>query len=144
MNTHKIIKINNKLIRFPPAIAQIIEHFTKLAKHTYTRLEAADVTSLLYSACNFGFVVAIVIVQMCLVFKTGLRRSQERSLDIDRALKGVALVQSSIKDCIANIEQFNRQCFAKSVKICDIEVKKPRICRRQIMRTNVQAEGPKD
>jgi hypothetical protein len=45
------------------------------------------------------------------------------------ALKSVNLIQSSL-DCRANVEQFNHQCFERSVKICerpDIEVKKPRI-----------------
>jgi hypothetical protein len=39
----------------------------------------------------------------------------------------------------------NHQCFERSAKICeplDIEIKKPRICRRQIMRDNVEAESP--
>ena len=47
----------------------LLDHFTKLPKPTYTRLEEADVTSLLNSICNFDFVVTIVIVQMCLAFK---------------------------------------------------------------------------
>ena len=56
------------------------------------------------------FVVAIVIVQMCLAFKKGLSRSlQDRSLDKGRALKSETLVQSSLEDCRANVEQFNRQ-----------------------------------
>jgi hypothetical protein len=63
---------------------------------------------------------------MCLAFKKGLSRSlQERSLDIGRALKSI--VQSSLEDCRANVEQFNPQCFETSVKICeplDIEVEK--------------------
>jgi len=83
---------------------------------------------------------------MCLAFKKGLSRSlQERSLEIGRALKSVNLIQSSL-DCRAN-EQFNHQCFERSAKICeplDIEVKKPRICGRQIMRVNVEAESPED
>jgi hypothetical protein len=82
---------------------------------------------------------------MYLAFKKGLSRSlQERSLDIGRALNGVNLVKSSL-DCRTNVEQFNPQCFEMSAKICkllDIEVKKPRICRRQIMRDNVEAESP--
>jgi hypothetical protein len=43
-------------------------------KHTYTRPGAADVTSLnlLYYICNIDFVVAIVIVQMCLAFKKSI------------------------------------------------------------------------
>jgi hypothetical protein len=57
----------------------LFDHFTKLPKHTYTRPEEADVTSLLNSICNFDFVVTIVIVQMCLAFKKGL----SRSLDLD-------------------------------------------------------------
>jgi hypothetical protein len=68
---------------------------------------------------------------------------QERSLDIGRLLKSVNLIQSSL-DCRANVEQFNHQCFERSAKICeplDKEVKKPRICERQIMRDNVEAES---
>ena len=84
---------------------------TKLPKHTYTRPEEADVTSLLNSICNFDFVVTIVIVQMCLSFKKSL---QERSLDISRALKSVTLGQSSL-DCKANVEQFKYQCFERNV-----------------------------
>jgi hypothetical protein len=41
----------------------------------------------------------------------------------------------------------NHQCFEGSAKICeplDIEAKKPRICGRQIMRDNVEAESPED
>ena len=71
---------------------------------------------------------------------------QERSLDIGKALNNVTLIQSSL-DCRANVEQFNHQCFERSVKICeplDIEAKKPRICGRQIMRDNVEAESPED
>jgi hypothetical protein len=55
---------------------------------------------------------------------------------IGRLLKSVNLIQSSL-DYRANVEQFNHQCFERSAKICeplDIEVKKPRICGRQIMR----------
>ena len=59
-NSHidKIIKINqknNRFIRFFHAIAQTLEHFTKLPKHTYTRPGAADVTSLLYSILTWIF-----------------------------------------------------------------------------------------
>jgi hypothetical protein len=81
-------------------------------KHTYTRPGATDVTSLnlLYYICNFDFVVAIVIVQIGMAFKKGLSRSlQERSLDKGRILKSETLVQSSLEDCRANVEQFNRQ-----------------------------------
>jgi hypothetical protein len=59
--------------------------------------------------------------------------------------KSVNLIQSSL-DCRANVEQFNHQCFERSAKICepqDIEVKKPRICGRQIMRDNDEAESGK-
>ena len=95
----------------------------------------------MYSICNFDFVVTIVIVHMCLAFKKSL---QERSPGIGRALKSVTLGQSSL-DCKANVEQFNHQCFERSVKIYeprDIEVKKPRICGRHIMRDNVEADCP--
>ena len=82
--------------------------------------------------------------QVIPTYKGPLQRSlQERSLDIGRALKSVNLIQNSL-DCRANVEQFNHQCLERSTKICeplDIEVKKPRICGRQIMRDNVEAES---
>ena len=74
--------------------------------------------------------------------RSSTRTLQERSLDIGRALKSVNLIQSSL-NCKANVEQFNHQCFERSAKICeplDIEVKKPRICGRQIMRDIVEAD----
>ena len=49
----------------------------------------------------------------------------------------------NLKSWIRPCELFNHQCFERSAKICeplDIEVKKPRICGRQIMRDNVEAE----
>jgi hypothetical protein len=60
-----------------PAIAQTLEHFTKLPKHAYTRPEEAGVTSLLNSICNFDFVVTIVIVQMCLALQEAVRGNYE-------------------------------------------------------------------
>jgi hypothetical protein len=50
-------------------------------------------------------------------------------------------MESSL-DCRSNVEQFNHHCFERGVKICeplDIEVKKPRICGRHIMRDNVES-----
>ena len=78
----------------------------------------------------------------------GLSRSlQERSLEVGRALENVNLVQSSLEDCRENVEQFNRKCYERSLKICeplDTEIKKLRTCGRQTMRDNVQSEGPED
>ena len=75
---------------------------------------------------------------MCLAFKKSL---QERSLYIGRALKRTFNPQSSLEDYRANVEQFNHQWFERSVKICeplDIEVKKPRICGRHMMKDNAE------
>ena len=62
-----------------PLDPPLLDHFTKLPKHTYNRPAEADATSLLNSICNFDFVVTIVIIQKCLAFKKGLNRS----LDLD-------------------------------------------------------------
>ena len=81
--------------------------------------------------------------QVIPTYKGPLQDHYKRSLDIGRALKSVNLIQSSL-DCRANVEQFNHQCFERSAKICeplDIEVKKPSISGRQIMRDNVEAES---
>ena len=56
----------------------------------------------------------------------------------------------NLKKCNFSSELTKRlqnKCFQRSVKICepvDIDAKKPRICGRQIMRDNVQVEGPED
>ena len=81
-------------------------------------------------------------------FKCARLLRVSRSLDICRALNSVILVQSSLEDYRANVEQLNHQRF-ESAKICEpldieLEVKKNRICGRQIMRDNVQAEGSED
>jgi hypothetical protein len=66
---------------------------------------------------------------MCLAFQRDISRSlQERSLDIGRALGSVNLVQSSLEDYRANVEQLNHQRF-ENAKICEpldieLEVKK--------------------
>ena len=73
--------------------------------------------------------------QVIPTYKGPLQDHYERDHLTQADLKSVNLIQSSL-DCRANVEQFNHQCFEKSVKICeplDIEVKKPRICGRQIM-----------
>ena len=98
-----------------------------------------DATSLLYPICNFNFVVDIVIVQICLYgFYESPQQITTREITWPRqSLKITNLVQSSLKDCRVNVEQFNRQCFERSVKICeplDTDVKKPRTCGRQTMR----------
>ena len=54
-----------------PLDPPLLDHFTKLPKHTYTRPEEADVTSLLNSICNFDFVVTIVIVQCAWLLRKG-------------------------------------------------------------------------
>jgi hypothetical protein len=69
-------------------------------KHTYTRPEEADVTSLLNSICNFDFVVTIVIVQMCLAFKKGL----SRSLDLIKFTLFKTLPMSSDLSCSDLVE----------------------------------------
>jgi hypothetical protein len=51
-----------------PLDPPLLDHFTKLPKHTYNRPEEADATSLLNSICNFDFVVTIVIVQLTVPF----------------------------------------------------------------------------
>ena len=44
----------------------------------------------------------------------------QRTLDIGRTFKSITLVYSLLEDCRANVEQFNCQCFEKSVKICEL------------------------
>jgi hypothetical protein len=51
-----------------PLDPPLLDHFTKLPKHTYNRPEEADATSLLNSICNFDFVVTIVIVPITVPF----------------------------------------------------------------------------
>jgi hypothetical protein len=61
-------------------ISEKLHHIFFWRPNYFESTRAADVTSLLYSICNFDFVVTIVvIVQMYLAFKKSL---QERSLDI--------------------------------------------------------------
>ena len=125
----KIYQKNNRFIRFF-FLLLLFRPLNALQNRQTRKPGAAEATSLLYPISNFNYVVAIVIVQMCLAFMKGLSRSlQEISIDVDRALKSGTLVQSSLEDSRANVEQFNQQCFGRSVQICeppDIKVKNMR------------------
>jgi hypothetical protein len=47
-----------------PLDLPLLDHFAKVPKHTYTRPEEADVTSLLNSICNFDLVVKTLVVEL--------------------------------------------------------------------------------
>jgi hypothetical protein len=98
----------------------IVSHCLPPAGSGFFNLYIQRFTYLNASLITLEFVVAIVIVQMCLAYMKSLSRSlQKRSLDVGRALENVSLVQSSLKDCRANVEQFNRKCYERSIKICE-------------------------
>ena len=62
-----------------------------------------------------------------------------------KALDHISVVSDSLKDCRSDIDSFHSQLHEKACKLAeqfDVEVKVPRICKRQTMRNNVPLTDP--
>ena len=87
-------------------------------------------------------------VHKCLSYMKGLSKAlQESGLKIGKALDHINVVSDSLKDCRSDIDSFHSQLHEIACNLTeqfDVEVKVPRICKRQTMRTNVPLADPNE
>ena len=70
---------------------------------------------------------------------------QDSGLEIGKALDHISVVSDSLQDCRSDIESFHSQLHEIACKLAeqfDVEVKVPRICKRQTMSNNVPLADP--
>ena len=90
--------------------------------------------------------MTLLAVHKCLSYMKGLSKAlQDSGLEIAKALDHISVVRDSLKDCRSDIDRFHNQLHEKACKLAeefDVEVKVPRICKRQTMRNNVPISDP--
>ena len=103
-------------------------------------------SDLLNSISKFDFLVTLVAVHKCLSYMKGLSKAlKDSGLEMGKALDHISVVSDSLKDCRSDIDSFHSQLHEKACKLAeqfDVEVKVPRICKRQTMRNNVPLTDP--
>ena len=98
--------------------------------------------SALLKRFDFEFVMNLVIVQKILAYSTSLTTMlQSKGIDAVKAYEEVNLVIRTLQHVRTNLDGFHQDCFAYASDLAtkiDVEVKKPRTCRRQQFRQNAE------
>ena len=127
-----------------PANIEILEDYSQLPSTRKPEMPSAS--DLLNSISKFDFLVTLVAVHKCLSYMKGLSKAlQDFGLEIGKALYHSSVVSDSLKDCRSDIDSFHSQLHEKACKLAeqfDVEVKVPRICKRQTMRNNAPLADP--
>lgn len=89
----ELFDVPDKLIDLLPAVIDTLAVYSKISN---TRTPGtADALSLLYSVCNFEFIICLVAVKKCLSLVKSLAKSlKERQLDAGCALANVFVVKN--------------------------------------------------
>ena len=126
-----------------PAIVETLEDYSQLPSTRKPGMPSAN--DLLIQFSKFDFLVTRVAVHKCLSYMKGLSKAlQDSGLEIGKALDHISVVSDSLKNCRSDIDSFHSQLHEKACKLAeqyDVEVKVPRICKRQTMR-NVPLADP--
>lgn len=102
--------------------------------------ETVNLASSLLKSIDFEFVVNLVILQKALSFTSGLTIGlQKRGIDLADSCEQVELLIRTLKRIRDKVNEFHHDCFTDACRISDklaIEIKMPRICKRQTHRSN--------
>ena len=102
--------------------------------------DIVNLASSLLKSIDFEFVANLVILQKALSFTSGLTTGlQKRGIDLADSCEQVELLIRTLKRIRDKVDEFHHDCFTDACKICDklgIEIKMPRICKRQAHRLN--------
>ena len=85
--------------------------------------------------------MTLVAVHKCLSYLKGLSKAlQDNGVEIAKALEHISVVRDSINDCRSDNDDLHSQLHEKACRLAehfDVDVKVPRICKRETMRNNV-------
>ena len=92
---------------------------------------------------DFDFIINLVIVQKVLAFTSGITTGlQKQGIDIVDVCTHVQLVIRTLQGVRREVEGFHGECFTQACALArklDVDIKKPRICARQVHRQNAVA-----
>ena len=131
-------------IDFLPAIVETLEEYSQITSTRKPGMPSAS--DLLNAILKFDFLVTLVAVHKCLSYLKGLSKAlQDSGLEITKAMKHISVVKDSLNDCWSDIDNFHNSLHEKASKLAeqfDVEVKVPRICKRQTKRNNIPISDP--
>lgn len=89
---------------------------------------------------DFDFIINLVITQKTLSFISGITTSlQKKGIDMGTVFNDVQLVIRLLEQSRKNVESFHHDCYDEACSLArniDVDIKKPRTCRRQTLRQN--------
>lgn len=105
--------------------------------------DTVNQASSLLKNIDFDFIINLVIVQKVLAFTSGITTGlQKRGIDVVDVCTQVQLVIRTLQGVRSEVEGFHGECFIQACVLArklDVDIKKPRICARQVHRQNAVA-----
>lgn len=107
---------------------------------------SSKATLYLNSVTNSHFLVSLEVSAVCFAFTVQLSIAlQSKQQDLSKALSDVLVIKSALESLRSDADNQFKQIFNDVVtmgKSVNIEIKMPRICKRQTQRVNVISENP--
>jgi len=121
------------------AIVDTFSCISDNADRSWNRDSVIQAFSLL-KRIDFEFIINLVITQKAIVFTAGITTSlQKRGIDLVNVNEQIQLVIRTIQDIRKNVSSFHYDCHKQAARLAqkiNVEVKSPRICKRQTQRSN--------
>ena len=115
---------------------------------SFNRESITKATGLFHSITQCEFITALVICREGLSYTRGVTtKLQGRSIELMEAYQSVAVVTETIEKVRLQVEEYHGLWFKDIEKMAEklsVEVKVPRLCGRQINRSNVPADSPEE
>ena len=127
------------MIDFLEAVVSTLSDMYLNASRDWNR-ETVSQASSLFKSIDFEFIVNLVITQKILSFVSGVTTSlQKRGIDLGDVCHQVQLVVKVLDQSRISVDAFHQDCYDDACSIArklDVDINKPRTCRRQSHRSN--------
>ena len=140
--THWVERINSLEVTLDlmKAVIEALMEMHENADKSWNRDTTTQGYSLLKSL-DFEFIVTLVVTQRVLAFTSGITVGlHTRGIDLANVVGQVKFVIQALQATRDKVESFHNECFQYAcdrAKCMDIDIKKPRTCKRQTNRLNV-------
>ena len=131
-------------------INAVVDTFSDMASNVdknWNRDTVSLAASLLKNI-DFDFLINLVMTQMVITFTSSLTiRLQKRNIDWPSMCDQVQLVIRKLQHMRSDVQTFHQNCFEEAVDLAkkiNIDVKRPRVCGRQVYRQNVLSPSTSD
>lgn len=138
------IKRHDSVLQFTSDLPKIVEAMDRVSKWK-DRNTAGQATVLLAALCNSDFLIGLYCLSDILSLTHSLSELlQKKALDLVKASEVIATLMTLLEERRENAEEIFRYIFKSATEMglkIDVEIKKPRTCRRQTLRDNPEIEN---